>query len=53
MGKTLKISPEGRKCKFLDCKRPLSIYNHSAYCRVHRDQVLQKEAFGIPYHHRA
>jgi len=51
MAKTLKTSPEGRKCKFLDCKRPLSVYNHAAYCRIHRDQMSQKKVLEIPYHH--
>ena len=50
MGKTLKISPEGRKCKFPKCKRLLSVYNHAAYCRIHWDQVSRKKVLKIPCH---
>ena len=52
MEKTLKTSREGRKCKFPNCKRRLSIYNHAAYCRIHWDQVSRKNLLQIPYHHR-
>jgi len=51
MAKTLKTSPEDRTCNFPSCKRLLSIYNHSAYCRIHRDQASQKKVLEIPYHH--
>ena len=53
MAKTLKTSPEGRKCKFATCKRLLSVYNHAAYCRIHWDQVSRKKVLQIPYHHPA
>ena len=51
MAKPLKTSPEGRKCKFRGCKCPLSIYNHSVYCRVHRDQVALEQIRKTRYHH--
>ena len=51
MAKTLKTSASGRKCSFPECKRLLSIYNHEAYCRIHRDQVAQERMTKIPYHH--
>jgi len=51
MGKTLKTSADGRKCSFPRCKRLLSVYNHEAYCHVHRDQVAQEQMRKIPYRH--
>ncbi len=39
MGKILKTSPAGRKCQFANCNNTLSIYNHEAYCHIHRDQM--------------
>ena len=51
MPKTLKTSPEGRKCEFPQCLRLLSIYNHEAYCHVHRDQVSRERMVKTPYHH--
>ncbi|MGB2862235.1 MAG: hypothetical protein WBC05_02825 [Sedimentisphaerales bacterium] len=51
MAKTLKTSANDRKCAFPHCKRLLSIYNHEAYCRVHRDQVAQERLPKTPYHH--
>jgi len=51
MAKTLKTSAEGRKCMFLNCKRILSVYNHEAYCHMHRDQMAHKQKPKIPYHH--
>ncbi len=52
MPKTLKTSPEGRKCTFPHCKRLLSIYNHEAYCHVHRDQMSRERILvKMPYHH--
>ena len=53
MGKILKTSLEGRICKFLKCSRTLSVYNHQAYCHIHRDTVSQKTLTKIPYHHPA
>jgi hypothetical protein len=41
MGKILKTSAEGRKCMFPNCTNTLSIYNHEAYCHVHRGQMPQ------------
>ena len=38
MQKMLKTSADGRKCKFPHCARILSIYNHEAYCHIHRDK---------------
>ncbi len=43
MTKILKTSLEGRKCKFPNCQRILSIYNHQAYCHVHLEQVSADE----------
>ncbi|MBN2183292.1 MAG: hypothetical protein JW715_15380 [Sedimentisphaerales bacterium] len=43
MRKPLKTSPESRKCSFPGCKCILSIYNHEALCRVHRDKLLQEQ----------
>ena len=51
MEKKLKTSPEGRKCKLRGCKRSLSIYNHSVYCRVHRDQVAWEQIRQTTYRH--
>ena len=51
MGKKLKTSANGRKCTFPHCKHLLSIYNHEAYCHVHREQVAQGLMRKIPYHH--
>ncbi|MEK7994084.1 MAG: hypothetical protein AAB403_09800 [Planctomycetota bacterium] len=51
MGKMLKTSPTGRKCTFQDCKRLLSIYNHEAYCHVHREQMSRERTVKTPYHH--
>ncbi|MCP4611133.1 MAG: hypothetical protein GY845_20685 [Planctomycetes bacterium] len=54
MLKTLKTSAEGRKCKFPHCKHLLSIYNHEAYCHVHREQMAEKRKLTkIPYSHYA
>jgi hypothetical protein len=53
MEKTLKTSPDGRKCKSPNCERLLSIYNHSAYCRIHLDKVSWKKALKTPYRHLA
>jgi len=50
MTKTLKTSPAGRRCKFPGCQRPLSIYNHNTYCRIHLEQVLSEEK-PKPYRH--
>lgn len=50
MGKPLKTSAEGRKCLFPHCKRILSIYNHEAYCHVHRDQMSQEQRLKILTH---
>ncbi|MCK4999775.1 MAG: hypothetical protein KAS23_09575 [Anaerohalosphaera sp.] len=43
MKKALKTSAEGRKCRFPHCTQILSIYNHKPYCRVHWDQIPQKQ----------
>jgi len=51
MAKILKTSPNDRKCTFPHCKRLLSIYNHEAYCHVHRDLVAQARMPKMPYHH--
>ena len=41
MTKSLKTSAEGRKCMFQNCTQTLSIYNHEAYCHLHRDQMAE------------
>jgi len=51
MGKTLKTSAEGRKCMFPQCKCILSIYNHEAYCHIHRERMPQEQKPKIAYHH--
>lgn len=43
MSKILKTSVEGRRCKFPNCNRLLSIYNHQAYCRIHLEQLPAEE----------
>ena len=50
MGKTMKTSASGRKCMFLHCKCILSIYNHEAYCHVHRGQIPQEQKPKISTH---
>lgn len=39
MAKIMKTSAEGRRCKYPNCNRLLSIYNHQLYCRVHQEQA--------------
>lgn len=41
MAKTLKTSPQGRKCIYAGCTSNLSIYNHQDYCHLHLDRMLQ------------
>jgi hypothetical protein len=43
MQKPLKTSDEGRKCRFPNCERTLSIYNHGVYCHKHQDQLDEAE----------
>ncbi|MDO8301894.1 MAG: hypothetical protein Q7T18_01500 [Sedimentisphaerales bacterium] len=43
MTKSLKTSAEGRKCMFQNCTHTLSIYNHEAYCHLHRDQMAHQQ----------
>lgn len=43
MAKMLRTSPEGRKCLFPHCTQTLSIYNHEAYCHLHRDRMAPKQ----------
>jgi len=51
MKKKLKTSANDRKCAFLGCKSILSIYNHEAYCHLHRDQMSDKQMHTSAYHH--
>ena len=51
MAKRLKTSADGRKCEFPQCKQVLSIYNHEAYCHVHRGEATQERVRKTPYHH--
>ena len=53
MERKLKSSPKGRRCKFPNCGRLLSIYNNHAYCRIHWDQMSYKRALKVPYRHPA
>jgi hypothetical protein len=53
MEKKLKTSANGRRCTFPHCNHLLSIYNHGAYCHVHRDQMAQKRTSKTPYRHLA
>ena len=43
MNKVLKTSASGRKCTFPHCTHVLSIYNHEAYCHIHRGRVPQEQ----------
>jgi hypothetical protein len=43
MTKSLKTSAEGRKCMYKNCTHTLSIYNHDAYCHLHREQMAEKQ----------
>lgn len=40
--KKILTAHKGRKCKHPDCKRLLSIYNHSVNCHVHLNQMSDK-----------
>jgi hypothetical protein len=40
----IKESAEGRICKFPDCHKLLSIYNHQEYCHVHIEDMPAKSA---------
>ena len=51
MGKILKTSDEGRKCRFLGCNRALSIYNHKDYCHVHQNQISNEQRQETPHRH--
>ncbi len=33
--KKINTSHKGRRCKYPNCKRVLSIYNHEPHCHVH------------------
>jgi hypothetical protein len=49
--KMLKTSADGRKCMFPGCTHTLSIYNHEAYCHVHRDLMSERQKLKVAYHH--
>ncbi|MHC4726855.1 MAG: hypothetical protein ACYS17_06445 [Planctomycetota bacterium] len=51
MPKKLKTSANNRKCAFPHCEHHLSIYNHEAYCHVHREQMHEGRKSKAPYHH--
>jgi hypothetical protein len=53
MRKPLKTSAEDRKCMFPNCERILSIYNHEAYCHVHRDKMTQEQKLKLLTHPKA
>ncbi|MBN2316752.1 MAG: hypothetical protein JXM79_22685 [Sedimentisphaerales bacterium] len=53
MAKKLKMSADGRTCAFPNCKNLLSIYNHEAYCHIHREKMAHKQTVKVPYHHFA
>ena len=48
MNKVLRTSASGRKCTFPQCTHVLSIYNHEAYCHIHRGRVPQEEKPKLP-----
>ncbi len=50
MVKMLKTSADNRKCMFPNCTRTLSIYNHEAYCHIHRHQMPQLQKSKISTH---
>ena len=35
-------SHKGRKCRYPNCKRILSIYNHDIHCHVHLDKLARQ-----------
>lgn len=41
--KILKTSANDRKCTFPHCTHILSIYNHEAYCHIHRDKMSHEQ----------
>lgn len=43
MDKPLKTSASGRTCAFPRCTHVLSIYNHEAYCHIHRSQIAEAQ----------
>ena len=53
MVKVLKTSAEGRKCLYPHCTHILSIYNHEAYCHIHRNLMSDEQRLKTPYfpHH--
>ncbi|MBN1806394.1 MAG: hypothetical protein JW837_14190 [Sedimentisphaerales bacterium] len=53
MAKQLKTSTNDRKCMFPGCKQILSIYNHAAYCHVHRNLMADTQRAKTTYHHFA
>lgn len=32
-------SPKGRRCRYPECKRELSIYNHAPHCHIHQNRI--------------
>jgi hypothetical protein len=48
--KMIKTSANDRKCMFPHCKHILSIYNHEAYCHIHRDKMSQEQKLKILTH---
>jgi hypothetical protein len=50
MGKMLKTSADNRKCMFPNCTIILSIYNHDAYCHIHRGEVHQEQTINNLMH---
>lgn len=43
--KQISKSHKGRKCKYPDCGRVLSIYNHDTHCHVHQDRMWLENGF--------
>ncbi len=44
------IKPEGRVCKFPECKTILSIYNLDSHCYKHSLKILDKKIDAYGYH---
>lgn len=40
--KKIPTAHKGRRCKYPDCKRVLSIYNHDVNCHVHLNRLSEK-----------
>ena len=41
--KKISTSHKGRRCKYPNCKRVLSIYNHDSHCHIHLSKLTEEE----------